>query len=447
MRFWSRPLSSILALCAAALLCWPVFGTIPALCLLSGGLLFLLLHHLHNLSRLYYWLREPSASNIPQGSGSWEYIFWYLRRLLKRQRASEFSLSKALARFERAGEAFPDAVVLLDEDDRIAWCNPRAEIYFGLRLKRDRGAQLTYLLRQPQFSNYLESSTTLEPLNLQVLGQGGERTISIQLVPYGNSQKLLLGRDVTRWERLETTRRDFIANVSHELRTPLTVVHGFLETLEHEPTADPGFLERGIKLMSQQTVRMTRLVDDLLTLSRLENTNSTSSDDKVNIPALLQSLQHDADALSGGTHTINVDIRSNDWLLGSMDELRSAFGNLVTNAVRYTPEGGTIDLIWERMNDNPVFTVKDNGIGIDQRHLGRLTERFYRVDKSRSRETGGTGLGLAIVKHVTNRHHGKLAIDSAPGKGSSFSITFPETRIASPERSRPAEQAADQAAL
>ena len=429
MRLWGRPLSTLLLLCAAALLSWPIFGAVAALCLFSAGLLILLLHHIHNLSQLHYWLREPSDKTVPDGGGSWEYIFSHMIRLLKRQRASEFSLAKALERFERAGEAFPDAIVLLGDDDQIAWCNPRAETFFGLRLKRDRGAQITYLVRQPQFAAYLQAGEPSEPLTLRLMGEHGERVVSIQLVPYGNSQKLLLGRDITRWERLETTRRDFIANVSHELRTPLTVVHGFLETLEDAPTADPAFLARGIKLMSEQTARMTRLVNDLLTLSRLENSNYAAADDKVNVPALLQSLQREAMALSGGRHTIRTETSTEDWLLGSTDELRSAFSNLVTNAIRYTPQGGTIELVWERSNGNPVFRVKDNGIGIEPQHLDRLTERFYRVDKSRSRETGGTGLGLAIVKHVANRHQGQLDIDSWPGKGSTFSITFPDTRI------------------
>jgi two-component system phosphate regulon sensor histidine kinase PhoR len=427
----------MILLCMGALIAWPIFGLTAALCLLVAALLIVLLHHIHNLSLLHAWLREPEATSVPQGSGAWEYIFAYLVRLLKRQRASEFSLSKALGRFERAGEVFPEAVVLLGDNDQIAWCNPRAEDYFGLRLKRDRGAQITYILRQPQFSAYLQSGKISEPASLHLMDDAGERVISIQLVPYGNSQKLLLGRDITHLERLETTRRDFIANVSHELRTPLTVVQGFLETLEDSDGSDPQFVARGIKLMSEQTQRMTRLVSDLLTLSRLENASSASNDDRVNIPGLVQSLQHEAQALSAGRHTVTAEINADDWLLGSVDELQSAFGNLVSNAVRYTPPGGKIELRWERKDGNPVFTVKDNGIGIEPQHVARLTERFYRVDKSRSRETGGTGLGLAIVKHVTNRHQGRLEVDSRPGKGSAFSITFPDTRIATAHKPEP----------
>ncbi|NIO41028.1 MAG: phosphate regulon sensor histidine kinase PhoR, partial [Burkholderiales bacterium] len=429
MRLWSRPLSTVVLLCAAALLGWAIFGRTAALFFLAVALLVLVLHHIYNLSSLYAWLREPDTRPVPQGSGSWESIFAYLMRLLKRQRASKFSLSKALERFERAGEALPEAVVLLDNNDQIAWCNPHAETYFGLRLQRDRGVQITYILRQPQFSAYLQWSEFSEPLSLRVIGDNGERTVSIQLVPYGNSQKLLLGRDITHWERLETTRRDFIANVSHELRTPLTVVQGFLETIEGTEQRDPQLVERSIKLMLEQTQRMTRLVNDLLTLSRLENASRAPVEEKVNVPGLLQSLKHEAQALSLGQHAIHTDIKTDDWLLGNNDELQSAFGNLVSNAVRYTPAGGDITLIWERSNGSSVFRVKDTGIGIEPRHVARLTERFYRVDKSRSRETGGTGLGLAIAKHVANRHQGQLKIDSWPGRGSTFSITFPDTRV------------------
>ncbi len=432
MRMWGSPLPTLFLLCTAALISWPIIGLTAALIIFAGGLLILLLHHVYNLSLLYHWLRDPRVKTVPEGSGSWENVFSYMKRLLKWQRASEYSLSKALDRFQLAGAAFPEAVVLLDDNDEIAWCNPRAETYFGLRTKRDQGAQITYILRQPRFSAYLRSGNISDPLTLRLVGEQGERVILIQLVPYGNSQKLLLGRDITRLDRLETTRRDFISNVSHELRTPLTVVHGFLETLREAPTNDPEFLANSVNLMSEQTARMNRLVEDLLTLTRLENPRDTPVDEDVNVPELIHSLLHEAQALSGAHHKIHAEVITHEWIKGSADELRSAFGNLVSNAVRYTPDGGTIDLIWENRNGKPAFVVKDTGIGIEHLHLGRLTERFYRVDKSRSRETGGTGLGLAIVKHIANRHQARLEIDSWPGSGSTFSITFPDTRIVTP---------------
>ncbi len=428
-RLWGKPLSSLLLLSVAALISWPVFGHTGALIVFSSGLLFLLIHHIHNLSLLHRWLNAPRSKFVPEGNGSWQYIFSAVRRLVKTQRVSAFNLTKALDRFQKAGAAFPDAVVLLDDSDTISWCNPTAETYFGLRMKRDQGAQITYILRQPKFSRYLMSGELSEPLTLTIQGDHGERVVSIQLVPYGNSQQLLLGRDITRWERMETIRRDFIANVSHELRTPLTVVSGYLETLQDGSSADPEFLARGIQLMSEQASRMTRLVEDLLTLSRLENTKAVPIEEEVNVPELLQSLLSDAQALSGGRHQIRLEATASEWLKGSADELRSAFGNLVSNAVRYTPEGESIALTWERSKGHIAYAVQDGGIGIEPQHIARITERFYRVDTSRSRETGGTGLGLAIVKHVVNRHEGRLDIESWPGKGSTFTIFFPESRI------------------
>ncbi|MGH7461913.1 MAG: phosphate regulon sensor histidine kinase PhoR, partial [Longimicrobiales bacterium] len=240
---------------------------------------------------------------------------------------------------------------------------------------------------------------------------------------------LILGRDVSRWEQLETTRRDFIANVSHELRTPLTVVRGFLETLENLENPDPDMMKRSIRLMSQQTDRMTRLVEDLLRLSRLESAQNLLREEDINMPELLRSLHQEALALSGGRHRIRLRLETDDWLKGNSDEMRSAFGNLVSNAVRYTPEGGEIELALERADAQVVFSVRDTGIGIEPQHINRLTERFYRVDKSRSRETGGTGLGLAIVKHVLMRHQARLDVESWPGKGSLFSVSFPDSRV------------------
>jgi two-component system, OmpR family, phosphate regulon sensor histidine kinase PhoR len=429
---WGSPLSTLFVLCAATLLSWPIFGLTAALIIFVGGLLILLLHHIYNLSLLFHWLRDPRPETVPRGSGSWEYVFSYVTRLLKWQRTSELGLSKALDRFQLAVAALPDAVVMLNDNDEIAWCNPRAETYFSLQKNRDQGAQITYILRQPRFSAYLHSRSGSDPLTLRLAGEQGERVVLIQLVPYGDSQKLLVGRDITRLDRLETTRRDFIANVSHELRTPLTVVHGYLETLGETPAIDPEFLANSIKLMSEQTARMSRLIDDLLTLSRLENPGDLPVDEDINIPQLIQSLLQEAQALSGSRHKIRAEINTHEWLAGSADELRSAFANLVSNAVRYTPEGGTIDLIWESRDGKPAFAVRDTGIGIESVNLGRLTERFYRVDKGRSREAGGTGLGLAIVKHIANRHQARLEIHSRPGSGSTFRITFPIARVVTP---------------
>ena len=252
--------------------------------------------------------------------------------------------------------------------------------------------------------------------------------LAVQQVPYGDSRKLILGRDITRWERLETTRRDFVANVSHELRTPLTVVGGFLETLDDMEVPDAEMSKRAIGLMRQQTNRMTRLVDDLLTLSRLESTQNPLREEDVNMPEMLRALQQDAQVLSAGRHRIRVKLESAEWLKGNTEELRSAFGNLISNAVRYTPENGEIEISWGLRDGHLTFAVRDNGIGIEPQHIDRLTERFYRVDRSRSRETGGTGLGLAIVKHVLNRHQGRLDVRSSLGQGSTFSVVFPETR-------------------
>ena len=425
---WGRPLSTVVLIVIAALFSWPILGGRGALLILSALLLILLFHHLFNLSALYRWLQNARPENVPVGSGSWEYVFSYLLRMLKRHQQSEIRLSEALSRFQLAGAALPDAVVILGEGDRIEWCNPKAENYFGLDNERDRGQQITYILRQPQFVAHLYSGQVGESLALRVSREQDEIVLSVQLVPFGDRQKLLLGRDITRWERLETTRRDFVANVSHELRTPLTVVGGFLETLSDMKKPDPEMTQRSILLMSQQTARMTRLVDDLLTLSRLESTHNPLREEDVNVPDLVKALHQDAVALSAGRHKLRIKVESNDWLKGNGEELRSAFGNLISNAVRYTPENGEVEMRWEYREGHLVFSVRDSGIGIEPQHIDRLTERFYRVDRSRSRETGGTGLGLAIVKHVLNRHQARLDVQSSLGRGSTFSVIFPETR-------------------
>jgi two-component system phosphate regulon sensor histidine kinase PhoR len=426
--FWARPLNTVLVAGVIALIAWPMAGSAGALVLLCLMLLALLLHHLRNLSMLYRWLQHPQAAAMPIGTGAWEYLSSRMLRMLRHQRETEAMLQEALTRFQLAGAALPDAVVILDSTDRIEWCNPKAGDYFGLDARRDLGQQITYILRHPQFVEYLASGQAGEPMVLKVLRPAGEVTLAVQQVPYGGSRKLILGRDITRWERLETTRRDFVANDSHELRTPLTVVGGFLETMEDMATSDPAMAKRAIELMRQQTSRMTRLVEDLLTLSRLESTHNPMREEDVNMPEMLRTLHEDAQVLSAGRHQIRVKLEASDWLKGNGEELRSAFGNLISNAVRYTPEQGEIEIRWGMHNGHLAFSVRDTGIGIEPQHIDRLTERFYRVDRSRSRETGGTGLGLAIVKHVVSRHQARLDIQSTPGSGSTFSVLFPDTR-------------------
>ena len=435
-KLWGRPVAGAVLVSLVALVLWPILGALKALIAYCVLLLLLLAHHILNLSQLHGWLRATTAQPLPEGSGVWEEIFAGLARLMRRQTQIESRLSAALTRFQQAGAALPEGVVVLNDADRIVWCNPRAEAHFGLDSQRDRGQQLTYLIRHPQFVQYLEAGRFSEPLVLRLSRTEAELVLSIQLAPYGDSQKLLLSRDITRWERLETTRRDFVANVSHELRTPLTVLNGFLETLADMRELDPEMARRSIALMAEQTTRMHRLVEDLLTLSRLESTQTPLREQYVDVAELARALFREGQALSAGRHRIALRVERTGGLKGSADELRSALGNLVSNAVRYTPEGGEIEIAWTEQNGQPTFTVRDTGIGIEPQHIPRLTERFYRVDRSRSRSTGGTGLGLAIVKHVLSRHQAHLDIQSEPGRGSRFSAVFPVARaLAGPSSS------------
>ena len=420
----------LLAVLFAALLLWPLIGPVAALGFCCAALIALYTFHRHNLRKLERWLRQPSAETLPRARGDWGASFSYLARLLRVQSQSEARLAAALDRFRQAGAAMPDGMVILDEADRIEWCNPRAENHFALDVGRDCGQQITYLVRAPLFHAYLQSQSYGEPLDLR-LPHDPQLALSVQLVPFGDKQKLLISRDVTRLEKAETVRRDFIANVSHELRSPLTVVVGFLENLV-DLAGMPETARRPLQLMTEQARRMQRLVDDLLTLSRLESAQNPLREEAVDVPRLARLLQQDALELSAGRHRVVLRLQSDAWLNGSEQELHSAFSNLVSNAVRYTPPGGEITLAWLDRDDGAAFEVEDTGIGIEAQHLPRLTERFYRVDRSRSRETGGTGLGLAIVKHVLNRHQGRLEIMSEPGAGSRFAAMFPAARCVAP---------------
>ena len=428
---WQRSFNIIFVIFITAVL-WIILGAVKALIFFSVALLWMILNHIRHLVALERWLKlsDYSSASIPAGSGAWDDVFAHLARYVRQHSQSQESLSLALERMRSVTSAMPDGIVILDESDRIEWCNPVAEQHLGINLSLDAGQQITYLVRQIPFVEYLATRKYSNPLILNQTRQQGI-IVSLQLVPYGYNQKLLISRDITRFEKIETMRRDFIANVSHELRTPLTVIGGFLETLSADENVNTGFNKRALVLMSEQTTRMQRLIEDLLILSRLENEQSIVNEKIVDVTSLLRGILQDAESLSAERHQLKLNIATQDQLLGSEEELRSAFGNLISNAIRYTPDRGEISINWEMRDGQGLFFVQDSGIGIEPKHIPRLTERFYRVDSSRSRETGGTGLGLAIVKHVLTRHQARLEISSQVGKGSRFTIWFPAKRLIS----------------
>ena len=392
---------------------------------LALGLLLLQLDNLRQLKRLGHWLEHGDSPYPPRARGAWDRFHAKLHRSRRAATTREAELAEALARWRAAARALPDGVVILDQD-RIAWLNDTARAHLEIDPATDLGRPLTHLVRSPEFQEYLQRGDFSRPVIVNAPhGSGG--TLSMQVIEYGDGQKLVLSRDITQFRQVERMRREFVANVSHELRTPLTVVSGFLEPLRDEK--DPEAARRYIDLMAEQAKRMERLVADLLTLSSLESSPPPPMEEPIDMRALTERLGADARALSGGRHDIEVSAETGVNLVGSETEIASALGNLVSNAVRYTPPGGSVRLRWHATPDGAAFDVDDTGIGIAPEHLPRLTERFYRVDRGRSRETGGTGLGLAIVKHALNRHGATLDVASTPGEGSRFTARFGAGRV------------------
>lgn len=385
--------------------------------------------HLRNLYRLYSWLHDGHRFHPPEANGIWGDVFHLLYRLQLRNRKRKLRLTSLIKRFQEATAAMPDATVILDADGTIEWFNDAGQQLLGLQPGKDVGQRIFNLIRYPEFTRFLAMGAPDEPLRMSAPADT-TLTLSIRVVPYGKDQRLLIGRDVSQQQRLEQMRRDFVANVSHELRTPLTVISGFVETLIDEQGDYPEHLHRSLELMQQQTSRMQHIVEDLLLLSRLETDRNRPPHEAVAVPAVLAMIQEGVETLvQQKGQILRLDCDHSLWIYGAEKELYSAFSNLVTNAVRYTPDGGNIDLRWYRDQAGVHFEVRDTGVGIAPQHIPRLTERFYRVDVGRSRDVGGTGLGLAIVKHVLNRHDATLRISSAINKGSTFSCDFPESLI------------------
>ncbi len=425
--YWWRASVVPLVFLLFSLLFWAVFGALAAALFYVVFLLLYMFLHVRQLVALDHWLAEPDKGFVPDGFGLLEEAFIRINRMMRQHREEHAQRVAALQHMEQAISALPEGVVILDETYHIEWCNPLAEQHFGVDCKRDIGQQITYLARQPEFVQYLALHDFNEPMVLRGTRQNG-LSLSIKLIHYGNSKLLLISSDITHLERIETMRRDFVANVSHELRTPLTVVTGFVETLNDMPNLENGMVRRALYLMSEQARHMERLVDDLLALSRLEDVRNALQEEILDMSVFLHTLYQEGQTLSAEKHVLRLELLSSSNLLGSRDELHSAFVNLISNAIRYTPQGGHILISWYAQGDQLVFSVQDSGIGIAQKHIPRLTERFYRVDRSRSRETGGTGLGLAIVKHIASRHQAQLEIVSEEGRGSTFRIVFPHSR-------------------
>ncbi len=389
-----------------------------AICVLVDGL-----RALH----LMAWLRGDLGREAPRDRGFWGEASYRIERAL-RQRDRGLALERdRFGQFMSAIEASPNGVLLLDAADQIQWLNAVAATHFGLDPVRDRLQRVTNLVRSPTFVAYLQAGAFDDPVVFAT--PGGDSTLSVIVSRYGDGMRLVLTQDITERERTEAMRRDFVANVSHEIRTPLTVLAGFVETIASLPLTDVE-RERVLALMTQQTSRMTTLVEDLLTLAKLEGSPRPTCDRWTPVARLFAQVESEARGLSAGRHTFRFNVQGDDELAGNESEWTSAVANLVSNAVRYTPSGGSITVTWAHRGDgNAEIEVKDTGPGIAREHIGRLTERFYRVDGSRSRDTGGTGLGLSIVKHVVQRHGGELDIQSELGRGSTFRIVVPAARV------------------
>jgi len=385
--------------------------------------------HYKNLYEFINWIWKSKALSPPEAEGVWGEIYNGLYRQIKRNRQKQKSLNDKLRQFRDGAEALPDAALVLYKDFTIQWGNKKAQKLLGVRTSGDIGLRIDNLIRFPEFSKYLEENNWEVPCHI-VSPINHELHLELRFMVYGSEHLLLIARDVSKIRRLEEMRRDFVANVSHELKTPLTVVRGYVEMIQMEEDTFNPHWKKTFATIESQVSRMDRLVEQLLVLSKTEINISNHDLQLVNIPELIEDLLEDSQWLNQDKkHTITTDIDQSMGLLGFETELKSAFSNLLSNAIGYTALNGNIHISWKKSDDKMIYSVKDNGPGISEDDIHRLTERFYRVDKSRSRDTGGSGLGLAIVKHVLNHHQAELKINSELDKGSEFIIYFEPKNI------------------
>ncbi|MFM1170723.1 phosphate regulon sensor histidine kinase PhoR [Yersinia enterocolitica] len=420
---WKTLALELALFCLPALLLGAFIGYLPWLLLVS--VIAALVWNFYNQLKLSHWLWLDRSMTPPSGRWSWEPLFYGLYQMQLRNRRRRRELALLIKRFRSGAESLPDAVVMTTIDGNIFWCNGLAQQLLGFRWPEDNGQHILNLLRYPEFSQYLQQQEFSRPLTLQ-LNNG--YYVEFRVMPYSEGQLLMVARDVTQMRQLEGARRNFFANVSHELRTPLTVLQGYLEMMHDQELVGP-LRDKALGTMQEQTKRMDGLVKQLLTLSRIEAAPNVDMNEQVDIPRMLKMLQHEVQALSNGRHEITFRINEQLKVFGNEDQLRSAVSNLVYNAVNHTPDGTKIEVCWQRTPQGAQFQVSDNGPGIGPEHVPRLTERFYRVDKARSRQTGGSGLGLAIVKHALSHHDAHLDVMSEIGLGTRFIFTLPNRLI------------------
>nr|WP_205246518.1 MULTISPECIES: phosphate regulon sensor histidine kinase PhoR [unclassified Enterobacter] len=421
---WKRLVLELVLCCMPAAILGLIFGHLPWF--LLAAVTALLSWHFWNLLRLSWWLWVDRSMTPPPGRGSWEPLLYGLHQMQLRNKKRRKELGNLIKRFRSGAESLPDAVVLTTEEGTIFWCNGLAQQLLGLRWPDDSGQNILNLLRYPEFSQYVAKQQFGRPLTL-ILNNG--RHLEFRVMPYADGQWLMVARDVTQMHQLEGARRNFFANVSHELRTPLTVLQGYLEMMQDQALEGP-LRDKALHTMREQTSRMEGLVRQLLTLSRIEAAPTLSMNEKIDVPLMLRVVEREAQTLSQQKQTLTFNVEPGLQVYGNEEQLRSAISNLVYNAVNHTPAGTHITVTWRRLPHGVAFSVKDTGPGISAEHIPRLTERFYRVDKARSRQTGGSGLGLAIVKHALSHHDARLDIESVPGQGSTFSFILPERLIA-----------------
>ncbi len=434
MGIGGRLVTRMLAAGAVALFAGLAFGAAVGWALLAIAYGAMLAAQYGGFAALHRWASQPRLLDPPDHEGLWGDVFYLLHKHRRTGLRRRRELARVMVRSRRAVEALPYGVALLDAENRLEWCNENASSLMGVDAEADRGQPIVNFVRHPEFADYLGSGELGSGVTLR-MGAAGERSLRLRLVVVDDAARLLLANDVTAEEHVAAMRRDFVANASHALRTPLTVLAGFLETIR-DLKLDAERVRDYIGLMSPQAERMRRIIDDLLALSSLEHAPAPAPE-RVRVRLLLDNMCSQARTLSGGRHRIALECDGDRDLAGSETEIASAFLNLVTNAVRYTPDHGEIALRWRADAGGASFAVEDTGIGIPAEHIPRLTERFSRVDRGRSRDTGGTGLGLAIVKHALARHNATLEIRSEPGKGSCFTARFPASRLLARESEQP----------